>query len=228
VEQSIRMQRGVENAIIALPEVELMFSKTGTAEVATDPMPPNISDGFIILRPQDEWPEGVDTKEDVIERVEAASNALVGQGYELSQPIELRFNELIAGVRGDVAIKIYGDDLDRLTATANLIAPSSTPPRGGGRQGRTDRRRPGLTSLDRRHRALWPDREEVADGGRRHGRARGRSLFEGDRRFDVCRVPGELARPRRLGAIPSCCRNRGCTAPPCRCGRWRPSATPKG
>jgi cobalt-zinc-cadmium resistance protein CzcA len=74
VEQSIRMQRGVENAIIALPEVELMFSKTGTAEVATDPMPPNISDGFIILKPQDQWPEGVNTKEDVIERVEVAVN----------------------------------------------------------------------------------------------------------------------------------------------------------
>eukprot|EP01036_Dinobryon_divergens_P010507 gene10507-14074_t len=102
VEQSIRMQRGVESAIIALPEVELMFSKTGTAEVATDPMPPNISDGFIILKPQDQWPDGVNTKEDVIERIEAAAAGQVGNGYELSQPIELRFNELIAGVRGDV------------------------------------------------------------------------------------------------------------------------------
>ena len=114
----------VEAAISELPEVELMFSKTGTAEVATDPMPPNISDGFIILRPQDEWPEGVDTKEDVIERVEAASNALVGQGYELSQPIELRFNELIAGVRGDVAIEPQpGEGIGHGTAHDNPIGP---------------------------------------------------------------------------------------------------------
>jgi len=208
LEQSVRMQRGVEAAISELPEVELMFSKTGTAEVATDPMPPNISDGFIILRPQDEWPEGVDTKEDVIERVEAASNALVGQGYELSQPIELRFNELIAGVRGDVAIKLYGDDLDKLTATANQIAAAltATPGSADVKVEQTS----GAPSLD-----VTFDRaaiarygltvEEVADtvaaamGGREAGQ-----LFEGDRRFDVVvRVPGASRNDLdALGALP--------------------------
>lgn len=115
------MQQGVERSILKLPEVALMFSKTGTAEVATDPMPPNISDGFVILKPQEEWPEGVNTKADVIERMEKTANAQVGQAFELSQPIQLRFNELIAGVRGDVAIKLYGDDLDQLSATSIRI-----------------------------------------------------------------------------------------------------------
>src|SRR3546814_6907295 len=90
--------RNVETAISKLPEVELMFSKTGTAEVATDPMPPNISDGFVILKPQDQWPAGVDSKADVVERIEKAAGGQLGQLYEVSQPIELRFNELIAGV----------------------------------------------------------------------------------------------------------------------------------
>src|SRR3546814_17730173 len=112
------MQRKVEEAVKKLPEVELMFSKTGTAEVATDPMPPNVSDGFVILKPQDQWPAGA-TKADVVERIEKAAGGQLGQLYEVSQPIELRFNELISGVRGDVAIKLYGDDLDKLSQTAN-------------------------------------------------------------------------------------------------------------
>lgn len=208
VEQSIRMQRGVETAISKLPEVEVMFSKTGTAEVATDPMPPNISDGFIILKPQDQWPDGVHTKADVIERVEAAAGALVGNAYELSQPIELRFNELIAGVRGDVAIKLYGDDLEKLTVTANQIAAQlqATPGAADVKVEQTD----GAPALD-----VTFDRaaiarfgltvQEVADtvaasmGGREAGQ-----VFEGDRRFDVVvRVPDANRHDLdALGAIP--------------------------
>src|SRR3546814_19817683 len=105
------MQRKVEEAVKKLPEVELMFSKTGTVEAATDPMPPNVSDGFVILKPQDQWPAGA-TKADVVERIEKAAGGKLGQLYEVSQPIELRFNELISGVRGDVAIKLYGEHLE--------------------------------------------------------------------------------------------------------------------
>src|SRR3546814_14884205 len=112
------MQRKVEAAVAELPEVELMFSKTGTAEVATDPMPVNVSDGFVILKPEDQWPEGVDTKDEVIERIEEAVSGLLGQVYEVSQPIALRFNELISGVRGDVAITLYGDDLEQMSQNA--------------------------------------------------------------------------------------------------------------
>src|SRR3546814_16911835 len=87
--------------------------------VATDPMPPNVSDGFVILKPQEEWPDGVTTKAQVIERVEKAAGTQLGNLYEVSQPIELRFNELIAGVRGDVAIELYGDDLEKMQQTAH-------------------------------------------------------------------------------------------------------------
>src|SRR3546814_4969492 len=79
------MQRKVEEAVNKLPEVELMFSKTGTAEVATDPMPPNISDGFVILKPQDQWPAGVETKADVIEKIEKVAGGQLGQLYERSE-----------------------------------------------------------------------------------------------------------------------------------------------
>ncbi len=120
LEQSTTMQLGVERAVTALPEVEMMFSKTGTAEVATDPMPPNVSDGFVILKPASAWPRG-QSKAGVVEKVEMAAGGQIGNAYELSQPIQLRFNELIAGVRGDVAIKLYGDDLDRLSASASKI-----------------------------------------------------------------------------------------------------------
>ena len=194
LEQSLAMQRGVEKAISSLPEVRLMFSKTGTAEVATDPMPPNISDGFVILKPKDEWPEGVDSKADVIERVEAKANSQVGQGFEISQPIQLRFNELIGGVRGDVAIKLYGDDLERLSATANQIAAAlnATPGAADVRAEQTA----GSPTLDVRFDRAAIARfgltvEEVADtvAAAMAGRESG-LVFEGDRRFDVVvRVP---------------------------------------
>jgi cobalt-zinc-cadmium resistance protein CzcA len=194
LEQSLVMQRKVEQAITRLPEVELMFSKTGTAEVATDPMPQNISDGFIILKPEDQWPEGVETKADVLERIEKAMATTVGQGYEVSQPIELRFNELIAGVRGDVAIKLYGDDLDKMGAAAQRIVGVLNTI-----QGAADvkaEQTAGSPTLDVEFDRAAIARfgltvEEVADtvaaamGGREAG-----LLFEGDRRFEVTvRVP---------------------------------------
>ena len=194
LEQSLRMQLGVERAISSLPEVEMMFSKTGTAEVATDPMPVNISDGFVILKPQAEWPEGVDTKADVVERVEARANAQIGQGFEISQPIQLRFNELIAGVRGDVAVKLYGDDLDLMSAAAaNIVqAMESTAGAADVRAEQTSGSPTLDVKFDRAAIAQYGlTVQEVADtvaaamGGREAG-----LVFEGDRRFDVVvRVP---------------------------------------
>ncbi|WP_374389658.1 efflux RND transporter permease subunit [Sandaracinobacter sp.] len=208
LEQSVAMQKGVERAISSLPEVKLMFSKTGTAEVATDPMPPNISDGFVILKPKDEWPEGVTKKADVIERVEAKANSQVGQGFEISQPIQLRFNELIGGVRGDVAIKLYGDDLDRLSVTANQIAGAlnATPGAADVRAEQTA----GSPTLDVQFDRAAIARfgltvEEVADtvAAAMAGRDSG-LVFEGDRRFDVVvRVPtGVRADLDALAALP--------------------------
>jgi cobalt-zinc-cadmium resistance protein CzcA len=194
LEQSQAMQRQVERAVSSLPEVAMVFSKTGTAEVATDPMPPNASDGFVILKPQGQWPAGVRTKAQVLERIETRLKPLLGNSYEVSQPIQLRFNELIGGVRGDLAIKLYGDDLDKLAATAERIVGvlQTIPGAADVRADQTD----GAPTLD-----LQFDRgaiaryglsvEDVSDtvaaalGGREAG-----LVFEGDRRFDVVvRVP---------------------------------------
>ncbi|MEO6080864.1 MAG: CusA/CzcA family heavy metal efflux RND transporter [Steroidobacteraceae bacterium] len=194
LDKSLEMQRGVEQAVTSLPEVALMFSKTGTAEVATDPMPPNISDGFVILKPQKEWPTGVNSKADVVARIEQKSGAQIGNSFELSQPIQLRFNELIAGVRGDVAIKLYGDDLDKMGAAAQRIvqALQVIPGAADVKAEQTS----GSPTLDVRFDRAAIARfgltvEEVADtvaaamGGREAG-----LLFEGDRRFEITvRVP---------------------------------------
>jgi cobalt-zinc-cadmium resistance protein CzcA len=121
------MQRQVERRSLSYPEVAFVYSKTGTAEVASDPMPPNASDTFIILKPKGPWPDGVETKDDVIERVEKKLEPLVGNALKSASRSSLRFNELIAGVRGDIAIKIYGDDLDEMGRTAQQVARCSGP-----------------------------------------------------------------------------------------------------
>ncbi|MBP7066630.1 CusA/CzcA family heavy metal efflux RND transporter, partial [Ferrovibrio sp.] len=120
--QSAAMQNQVEKAVARFPEVATVFSKTGTAEVASDPMPPNVSDTFIILKPQQEWPDPDKTKVQLIREIEQAVGRVPGNNYEFTQPIQMRFNELIAGVRSDVAVKVYGDDFDTLLETANAVA----------------------------------------------------------------------------------------------------------
>jgi cobalt-zinc-cadmium resistance protein CzcA len=183
------MQLKVEKAVASLPEVKLIYSKTGTAEVASDPMPPNASDTFIILKPRDEWADGVSTQQDVIERVEATLKPLVGNAFEISQPIQLRFNELIAGVRGDIAIKLYGDNLDEMSLAANQVAAvlNTVPGAADVKVEQTagfpvldvqfDRDaigRYGLTLQD------VSDTVAAAIGGREAG-----IVFEGDRRYDI-------------------------------------------
>jgi cobalt-zinc-cadmium resistance protein CzcA len=187
--QSKTMQMQIEKAVAVLPEVAFVYSKTGTAEVASDPMPPNASDAFIILKPKDSWPDGVSSKEDVIERIEERLKPLVGSNFEISQPIQLRFNELIAGVRGDIAIKLYGDDLDRMGALAAEVA-------------RVIQTVPGAADVKVEQTAGFPtldvqfDRDAIsryglslqdvtdtvatALGGREAG-----LVFEGDRRYDI-------------------------------------------
>ncbi|ENZ82863.1 efflux RND transporter permease subunit [Caulobacter vibrioides] len=189
LEQSLRMQRRIERVVATFPEVAFVYSKTGTAEVASDPMPPNASDAFIILKPKDEWPNKNETKAELISRIEHKLEGLTGNAYEFSQPIQMRFNELIAGVRGDVAIKVYGDDLDAMSRTAEEIATVLRTVKGAAdvKVEQTS----GFPTLD-----VQLDRdaigrlgltvEEVADtlavamGGREAG-----LVFQGDRRFDV-------------------------------------------
>jgi len=120
--QSQAMQLDVERAVSAQPEVAYVFSKTGTAEVATDPMPPNTSDTFIILKHREQWPDTALSKDELVEKIERAVRELPGNAYEFSQPIQMRFNELLAGVRGDLAIKLFGDEFEPLLEAANRMA----------------------------------------------------------------------------------------------------------
>jgi cobalt-zinc-cadmium resistance protein CzcA len=120
--ESTAMQLQVEKAISSLPEVAFVFAKTGTAEMAGDPMPPNVSDTFIILKDPSEWPDQGLEKSELIEKIAEAVGRVPGNNYEYTQPIQMRFNELIAGVRSDVAVKVYGDDFATIGKTANSIA----------------------------------------------------------------------------------------------------------
>lgn len=121
--QSVDMQMRLEETILAkVPEVERVFARTGTAEIASDPMPPNISDSYVMLKPRDQWPDPKKSRETLIAELQAAAELVPGSNYELSQPIQLRFNELISGVRSDVAVKIFGDDMDVLNSTAAEVA----------------------------------------------------------------------------------------------------------
>ena len=122
VQQSQVMQVPIEKMVAKQPEVRFVFSKTGTAELASDPMPPNATDMFVILKPRTEWPDPRLPKQELIERLEHELTRFPGNAYEITQPIQMRFNELIAGVRGDVAVKIFGDDFAAVTATAEKIA----------------------------------------------------------------------------------------------------------
>ncbi|MEM9966435.1 MAG: CusA/CzcA family heavy metal efflux RND transporter, partial [Asticcacaulis sp.] len=187
--QSVAMQGAVEAKLKAFPEVERVFAKIGTAEVATDPMPPSVADTFVILKPRKEWPNPKESKNSLVERMQTAVETIPGNNYEFTQPIQMRFNELISGVRSDVAVKIFGDDLDQLLDTGNDIQKlMATIP---GAQDVRVEQVSGLPMLQ-----ITPDRAamarlglSVADvqdvvatalGGTQAGQ-----IFEGDRRFDV-------------------------------------------
>ncbi|UGA47554.1 CusA/CzcA family heavy metal efflux RND transporter [Bradyrhizobium quebecense] len=120
--QSQAMQLSVEKAVSRFPQVSFVFSKTGTAEVASDPMPPNASDTFIILKPRAQWPDPSLTKEQLIEEISKAVGRLPGNVYEFTQPIQMRFNELLAGVRGDIAVKVFGDEFEPMQKAAIQVA----------------------------------------------------------------------------------------------------------
>ncbi|MFZ5509883.1 MAG: efflux RND transporter permease subunit [Pseudomonadota bacterium] len=208
LEQSIAMQMALERAIKAQPEVETMFSRTGTAEAAVDPMPPNISDSVIVLKDRKAWPDPRLQKEELIERIEKAAGQQIGNNFEFSQPIELRFNELISGVRTDLAVMVYGDDFGTLQRTADQVAAAlrQTP---GAADVRVEQASglPTLTiKVDRFAAASYglsaADVSEAVSAG--IGGAEAGQIFEGDRRFDVVvRLP-EAARndPAALAALP--------------------------
>jgi cobalt-zinc-cadmium resistance protein CzcA len=196
--QSVEMQFQLERALRDVPEVKTYFSRVGTAEVATDPMPPSISDGYVMLKDTKEWPDPQKSKAQLVEAIEKRLEMLPGNAFEISQPIQLRFNELISGVRSDLGIKIYGDDLGQLLRSGNAIAKvlRSVP----GADGVMVEQVAGLPvlSIEPNRAALYRYGLNVADvqellaaatGGEEAG-----ELFEGDRRFAlVVRLP-ELLR----------------------------------
>jgi cobalt-zinc-cadmium resistance protein CzcA len=208
IDQSTEMQLRIENTLKTLPEVALVFSKNGNADLGTDPMPPNASDTYVIPKPESEWPSDVKSKDDILKRIEARMKPLIGNRTEIQQPIQMRFNELIAGVRADVAIKLYGDDLDQMSQQAQRIAAVVRKIPGAGDV--SAEQTSGAPTFDVKIDRLAVARyglsvEEVANtvaaalGGREAG-----LLFEGDRRFSVVvRLPdAQRDDLETLGSIP--------------------------
>jgi heavy metal efflux system protein len=195
--QSVEMQRALEKRLRELPEVKEVFARVGTAEVATDPMPPSIADGYVMLKPRAEWPDPAKPKSEVVEAIEKAAEDVPGSNYEISQPIQLRFNELISGVRSDVGVKIFGDDLSTLLQMAMQVQNVLQGVRGAA-DVKTEQVAglPVLTvQLNRaalsRYGISVADIQaivEIAIGGKSAGQ-----VFEGDRRFElIVRLPEHL------------------------------------
>lgn len=196
--QSVAMQQQLEATLKAkFPEIDRVFARTGTAEIASDPMPPNISDGYIMLKPVSEWPEPRKSRDELLAAIQEVVGKVPGNNYEFSQPIQLRFNELISGVRSDVAVKIFGDDMDVLNKTSEEIS-SMLQKIPGASEVKVEQTTglPMLTvNIDRQKASRYglnvadiQDAVATAIGGREAG-----TLFEGDRRFDILvRLPESL------------------------------------
>jgi cobalt-zinc-cadmium resistance protein CzcA len=196
--QSVAMQQQLEATLKAkFPEIDRVFARTGTAEIASDPMPPNISDGYIMLKPVSEWPEPRKSRDELLAAIQEVVGKVPGNNYEFSQPIQLRFNELISGVRSDVAVKIFGDDMDVLNKTGEEIS-SMLQKIPGASEVKVEQTTglPMLTvNIDRQKASRYglnvadiQDAVATAIGGREAG-----TLFEGDRRFDILvRLPESL------------------------------------
>lgn len=195
--QSLDMQFRLERAVLEIPEVKTYFSRVGTAEVASDPMGPNISDGYVMLKDRADWPDPDKSKAQLLEDIRQKLTLIPGNAFEISQPIQLRFNELISGVRSDLGIKIYGDDLDQLLKSGSEIATALNGVEGA--EGVKVEQVSGLPilSVEANRPALYryglnvADVQEVlaaATGGEEAG-----LIFEGDQRFTiVVRVAEEI------------------------------------
>ena len=197
--QAIGMQKAVESRLKRFPEVERVVAKIGTAEVATDPMPPSVADTFIMLKDRKDWPDPRKPRTQLVAEMQEAVEQIPGNNYEFTQPIQMRFNELLSGVRADVAIKIFGDDLDELLRIGQSVEEVVSQIDGAADVG--VEQVTGLPVLQ-----ITPDRAALARlglnvgdvqnvvaisiGGKEAG-----EMFEGDRRFPVIvRLPEEIRR----------------------------------
>jgi cobalt-zinc-cadmium resistance protein CzcA len=208
LEQAVGMQKQLEARIRQFPEVDRVFAKMGTADIATDPMPPSVSDTFVMLKPREQWPNPEKTRFELSNEIEAAVQQVPGNNYEFTQPIQMRFNELISGVRADLAVKVYGDDLDILVSSANEIERIVQRIAGAADVGVEQATGlPMMTVTPRRellHRYGLSVSEvqeaiEIAIGGKAAG-----TVFDGDRRFDlVVRLPEAIRNdPKAFEQLP--------------------------
>ncbi|MBD8644990.1 CusA/CzcA family heavy metal efflux RND transporter [Stenotrophomonas sp. CFBP 13724] len=206
--QSVRMQTQIETRLLQFPEVAKVFSKIGTPEVASDPMPPSVADTFVMMKDRRDWPDPRKPRGVLLDELEAAVEQLPGNNYEFTQPIQMRMNELISGVRADVAVVVYGDDLDTLAQIGRQVEQvvSAVPGAADVRLEETS----GLPLL-----TVRPDRQALAGYGLNPGQVQSTvatavggtvagQLFEGDRRFDiVVRLPEALRQdPAALADLP--------------------------
>jgi cobalt-zinc-cadmium resistance protein CzcA len=195
--QAVQMQTALERRIAQFPEVERVVAKIGTAEIATDPMPPSVADTFIMLKDREHWPDPRKPRAELLSEMQAAVAEIPGNNYEFTQPIQMRFNELLSGVRADVAIKVFGDDLDQLLEVGNAIEGVI-----GGIEGAQDVSVEQVTGLPVLQ--IMPDRAALSRLGisvddvqqvvaTSIGGVVAGQVFEGDRRFDVVvRLPEAL------------------------------------
>ena len=199
LEQSIEMQSQLEERLKAFGEVDKVFAKIGTPEVATDPMPPSVADNFVILKPRSQWPNPDKTKDELVAEMAEAVEMLPGNKYEFTQPIEMRFNELISGVRADLGIKVFGDDLDQLLTSANDVLEVVE-----SMEGAADTRVEQVTGLPMlsvhpkrmalsRYGLTVDDLQDLVAAG--VGGENAGLIYEGDRRFQlVVRLPEDIRR----------------------------------
>ncbi len=206
--QAVQMQEALEKRIAQFPEVERVFAKIGTAEVATDPMPPSVADNFVMLKDRSEWPDPRKPRDQLVAEMNKAVSQLPGNNYEFTQPVQMRMNELIAGVRSDVAVKLFGDDLDQLLESGGEVEEVV-----GTIQGAEDVKIEQVTGLPVL--SITPKRDMLARYGinmsdvqdavstATGGRAAGQ-VFDGDRRFDVVvRLPEAMrTNVDALGTLP--------------------------
>jgi len=197
LEQAVGMQKQLEEVIGSFPEVDRIFAKLGTAEVATDPMPPSVADNFIMLKAPEDWPDPSKTKAELVAELEAAVARVPGNNYEFTQPIQMRFNELISGVRSDLAVKVYGDDLETLLDIGSRIEEVLKTVPGAADVKLEQATGLPVTTVTPKRDVLFRYGINVADvqdlvamalGGQPVGQ-----VFEGDARFDlVVRLPERL------------------------------------